>query len=252
MRVIRPAALTGIERRRSILAALSMLATGTLAAELTLLGGGLPSVGTGILAAVASVGLGVGIAWLLRVMRPNRTHRAALALADLLAPVFDDSYTLVLAPRLPVRDAARLDGLLVGPGGVRVLTVRDWEGRYRVRGRLWEFHAGGRRRWVRCRTNPSFDAVSLRDGLTRWLTDIDVTNLPIHPAVAFPWSRSKVVLEEPTEEIVTTDNAPWWAHSLGRVQRMDAPTCARITSAVLDAAEEPARAKAQTVTARSS
>ena len=251
MRVIRPAALTGADRRRSILVAFSMLAVGALAAELMLLVGRLPSVGTGILAGVAAIGLGVGSAWLLRVMRPSRTHRAPLALAELLAPTLDDSYTLLLAPRLPVRDVARLDGLLVGPGGVRTMTVRDWEGRYRVRGRLWEFDARGRRGWIRCRTNPSFDAVALRDGVTRWLAEIDVTNVPIRPTVAFPWSRSTVVLEEPDDEIVTTDNAPWWAHSLGRAQRMDAATCARITSAVLDAAEQPARAQRLDASARS-
>ena len=55
----------------------------------------------------------------------------------LLAPAFDDSYTLVLSPRLP-GVPADLAALLVGPAGVRALIARRWRGRYRVRGRGWE------------------------------------------------------------------------------------------------------------------
>ncbi|HUF06683.1 MAG TPA: hypothetical protein VMP86_04755, partial [Candidatus Binatia bacterium] len=152
--MIRPKALAA-GRHRPLLLALSMLAVGTLALELTLLGV-TTSGGTALMATTAALGLGVGAAWLVRVLRPNRTRRLTNALAALLSATFDDSYTLVVAPRLPVRHSDRLDGILVGPAGARVLTVRDWEGRYRVRGRAWEFD-GGRHGWVRCRTNPSFD-----------------------------------------------------------------------------------------------
>jgi len=44
---------------------------------------------------------------------------------------------------------------------------------------------------------------------------------------------------------VTTDNAPWWAQSIGRVQRLDAHRAARFLEAVVSAAEAEANAAAR-------
>jgi hypothetical protein len=236
MRVIRPSALDPTGRRRSMLLSLSMLATGVLAVLVTVISSPAPAA-TGAMAGAAALGLGVGSAWLVRVLRPNRTRALSAALIELLGPAFDDTYTLLVAPRLPVRDAARLDGVLVGPGGVRVITARDWEGRYRVHRRVWEFDARGRRGWIRCRTNPSFDAAKLTEGFIRWLGAQEFRDLPVRPAIAFPMARSRIVLEEPDEEIVTADNAPWWANSIGRVRRLDETLAGRVVQAVLDGAD---------------
>jgi hypothetical protein len=238
MRVIRPTALSAAARRRPLLLATTMVVTGLLALELTLLAP-TSTVGAAIGASTAAIALGIGAAWLVRILRPNRSRKLTGAMVNLLGDTFDDSYTLVVAPRLAIRDAARLDGILVGPAGVRVITIRDWVGRYRVRGRVWEFDTG-RKGWIRCRTNPSWDANSLFDGVTRWARDLGLPDLPIRPAVVFPRSHSQIVLEEPEDEIVTVDNAPWWANSIGRVKRMDAAEAARLVQALLDAAE-PAR-----------
>jgi hypothetical protein len=239
MRVIRPSALDPTGRRRSILLSLSMLAAGVIAGQLTLVETPAPAA-TGIMASAAALGLGVGSAWLMRAVRPSRTRELSAALIDVLSPAFDDTYTLLVAPRLPIRDAGRLDGVLVGPGGVRVITARNWEGRYRVRGRTWEFDAHGRRGWIKCRTNPSFDATSLTEGFSRWLTEQGFGELPIRPAIAFPLSRSRIVLEEPDDEVVTSDNAPWWANSIGRVRRLDEGQAGRLVGAVLEGAERAA------------
>lgn len=235
MRVIRPRSLSTREGRRSLLLALTMMATGLLAGTITLLGVAGPIL-TGVLAAVAALGLGVGCAWLARVMRPNRSREIAARLGDLLSPAFDDAYTLLLAPRLPIRDTERLDGILIGPGGVRIITARDWHGRYRVRGQTWEFEAG-RRGWIRCRTNPSFDAGGLASGFVRWAADRGFKDLPIHATLAFPLGHSRVVLEEPEIEVVTGDNAPWWANRIGRVRRLDEAVGIRLAAAVIDEAE---------------
>lgn len=250
MRVIRPAALSSDAPRRWLLLALSMLAIGVLATELVLIGTGATVAAIGVLASVAALGLGVGAAWLARVVSPNRMQSAAELLESLLAPVFDDSYTLVLSPRLPIRDSARLDGLLVGPAGVRAMTVRDWEGRYRVRGRQWEFHAGRARGWIRCRTNPSFDAVALGEGVGRWAIEAGVPHVPVRGAVAFPLKRSRIALEEPEDEIVTADNGPWWGNAIGRARRLDESTGAGFLAAVLDAADAPATESVLKATAR--
>lgn len=236
MRVIRPQALTVAGRRRPLLLALSMLAVGVLAVELTLVGP-ITASGAAVMAGAAALGLGVGAAWLVRVVRPDRARRVSDALTELLSATFDDTYTLVVAPGLPVRDRLRLDGILVGPGGVRVLTVRDWEGRYRVRGKVWEFDARGRRGWVRCRTNPSFDATALADGVVRWSRQAGIGDVPIRPVIVFPRRHSRIILEEPADEVVTTDNAPWWANTIGRVRRLDPATASHILDAVLDAAD---------------
>jgi hypothetical protein len=250
MRVIRPAALASHARRRALLLALSMLAIGVLATELVLIGTGATVAAIGLLASVAALGLGVGAAWLARVVSPNRMRSASELLESLLGPVFDDSYALVLSPLLPIRDAARLDGLLIGPAGVRALTVRDWEGHYRVRGRQWEFHAGRRRGWIRCRTNPSYDAVALGEGVGRWAVEAGLPHVPVRGAVAFPLKRSRILLEEPEDEIVTADNGPWWGNAIGRARRLDDPTGAMFLAAVLDAADAPTHEPAPTAAAR--
>jgi hypothetical protein len=238
MRLIRPASHLPGSRRRPLLLAGSMVAAGVLAIEVALLGA-TTETAAAILAATAAICLGVGAAWLVRALRPDRGRRIADAIAMLLDPAFDDSYTLVLAPRLPIRDAVRLDGVLIGPGGVRVLTARDWEGRYRVRQRIWEFDARGRRGWIRCRTNPSFDAIALVEGLVRWMRANGLPDVPVKPAIAFPLRHSRIVLEEPMDEVVTADNAPWWANTIGRVRRLDPATGARLLEGILDAAERP-------------
>jgi hypothetical protein len=236
MRVIRPKALSATARRRPMLLAVSMLVTGVLAIELTLLVSA-TTTGAAIGAGTAALALGIGVAWLVRILRPSRSRQLTGAMTALLGDTFDDSYALIVAPRLAIRDAGRLDGILVGPAGVRVLTVRDWVGRYRVRGRIWEFDTHGRKGWIRCRTNPSWDANSMCDGVVRWAREAGLPDMPIRAAVVFPRRHSRIVLEEPEDEIVTVDNAPWWANSIGRVRRMDASEAARLVEAVLDAAE---------------
>jgi hypothetical protein len=219
-----------------------MLAVGLLAIELAAVGVSSPA-GAALMGGTAAIGLGVGAAWLVRAVRPDRSRAMAEALTALLSDVFDDTYTLVVAPLLPVRDVARLDGILVGPGGIRVVTARDWEGRYRIRGRSWEFDARGRRGWIRCRTNPTFDSIALADGVVRWAREAGLPDVAIQPAVAFPRAHSRIVLEEPDGEVITTENAPWWANAIGRVRRVDPATSARVLEAVLDAAERAMAAR---------
>jgi len=197
-----------------------------------------------LLALSAALGLGVGSATAVRAFSTSRrrTRQRADDLARLLAPAFDDAYVLILSPRLPgVPD--ELAALLVGPAGVRAVLARRWRGRYRVRGRGWEFDTRSRAGWIPCLTNPSFEADKITEAVAAWAREsADGATLPIMPAIAFPRSYSKVVLEEPEIEVVTTDNAPWFAQRIGRVQRMDAPRVARFVEAVLDAAERPADA----------
>lgn len=236
MRVIRPEVLVRDPRRRPRQVALAMVGVGIVSIIFAFIGPASPT-RVGLLALTAAIGIGVGSAWLWRVLRPDRARQRADALIALLTPTFGDDYTLIVQPQLPVRDIGRLDGILVGPGGVRVLTVREWHGRYRVRGRTWEYDTHSYRGWIRCRTNPSSDAAALVFGVSRWADEIALPDIHTRAAIVFPHAHSRVVLEEPTEEVVTTDNAPWWANAFGRVRRLNEAAAARVVEAVLDAAE---------------
>jgi hypothetical protein len=189
--------------------------------------------------------MGIGGAYLLRALGRSAQGQTAAQLARLLGNAFDDNYALLVEPRLP-GVSTDLAGLLVGPGGVRALTLRDWDGRYRVRGRSWEYDARGRRGWIACRTNPSFEAEKLSQAVMRWavLADLD-EHLPVAAAIVFPRRHSRVILEEPDLEIVTTENAPWWAQRVGRVQRLDPPAVARVVAATLLASEQSSTATLQ-------
>lgn len=236
MRLIRPADATR-ERRWALALSLAMLLVGVVAVALMSLLPNDRASGVAVLGVAAALGFGVGLAWLIRALSANGRQRIGDDLARLLAPAFDDSYVLVLSPRLP-GVSGDLGGLLIGPAGVRALVARRWRGRYRVRGRGWEYDTRGSAGWIPCRTNPSFDAGGVADAVAAWArTALDEPAVPIVPAVAFPRSWSVIVLEEPDGEIVTADNAPWYAQSIGRLQRIDGPRVARFVQAVMDASD---------------
>jgi hypothetical protein len=251
VRLIHPILIRSM-RTNALAVALGMLVVGGTALALMSLMPANRIVPIALLGLSAALGLGVGSAMVWREARAGRRWRKEVGedIVRLLAPALDDSYTLVLAPRLP-GVPADLAALLVGPAGVRALVARRWRGRYRVRGRGWELDTRSRAGWIPTLTNPSFDADAVADAVTRWSrAAIDDASIAITPAVAFPRPYSSVVLEEPTGEIVTTDNAPWWAQSIGRVQRLDAHRAARFVEAVLSASEAEATAAARSAAPR--
>ncbi|HEY7462962.1 MAG TPA: hypothetical protein VH987_00805 [Candidatus Limnocylindria bacterium] len=236
MRLIRPADISP-RRRWALALALGMLLVGGVAVALM---GLLPDTGVNGIAALGIAGalaIGVGVGWLTRATSFGR-RREGDDLATLLSPAFDDSYVLILSPRLP--DVPKdLAALLIGPAGVRALIARRWRGRYRVRGRAWEYDTRSRSGWIPCRTNPSFEADAVADAVVTWTRSaVEDPGIRVVPAVAFPRKESVIVLEEPDGEIVTSDNAPWWAQRIGRVQRLDAQRAARLVSAVIDAGDQ--------------
>jgi hypothetical protein len=235
MRLIRPAPRRD-ERRAAVLMSLAMLTVGLVAIGLMALMPGDRMSGLAMLGIAAALGIGIGLAWLIRALS-SEPRQLDDDLVRLLAPAFDDTYVLILSPRLP-DVPSELAGLLVGPAGVRALLVRRWRGRYRVRGRRWEYDTKSRKGWIPCRTNPSFTGDAVAEAVARWArTAVDEPSLPIAPAVAFPRPWSVIILEEPESEVVTTDNAPWWAQSIGRVQKMDQHRVAHFVQGVVDAVE---------------
>lgn len=219
-----------------------MLAVGAIAAVLAIVAPARRPEASALLAVVAAIALGVGAGMLGQALR-SRRDGGAEDLVRLLGPTLDDAYLLLLRPRLPAVPAD-LEALLVGPPGVRAVVARRWQGHYRVRGTTWEFDARGKRGWIRCITNPTTESTDVRNRVIAWARAVvGDQNLPVEAAVAFPQRASRIVLEEPTVEIVTTDNAPWWANRFGRVQRMDAARVVAFAEAVVAASREHAERK---------
>lgn len=175
---------------------------------------------------------GRGLAGLLPSAHERAAREDARALERLLMPVLDDSYILILSPQIPGVDGA-LRGLLVGPGGVRALLVRRWFGHFRQRGRAWEYNARGRLGWIPCRTDPTLDGRLVVDQLSEWMRETLGTVLPLEATIAFPDRNSRIELtNDPAIEVVTRDNAPWWANSLKKARRMDERSAGRLLVAL--------------------
>jgi hypothetical protein len=247
MRLIRPAPQRS-ERRWAVALSLGMLLVGFTAILLMAMLPGERLTAVASLGIAAALGLGVGLAWLIRALA-EVPRPVGDDLARLLGAAFDDAYVLIVSPRLP-GVPSDLAALLVGPPGVRAIVARRWRGRYRVRGRGWEYDTKSPSGFIPCRTNPTFEGAAVADAVSRWAqgaTDDPV--LHVTPVVAFPQPSSVIVLEEPDGEIVTTDNAPWYAQRIGRVQRMDAARVGRFVQAVLDGTDAAMGVRAEPVAA---
>ncbi len=232
MRVIRLAERDASRRGPTVLAAL-MLLVGAVSAALAVTAPARRPEASALLAVVAALALGVGAGMLGHVLRVRRSG-APDDLVRLLSGALDDTYLLLVSPRLP-GVPGEVEALLVGPPGVRALIARRWHGRYRVRGNGWEFDARGRRGWIPCITNPSFEGTAARNAVATWARGAGHENLPIEPAVAFPDRHSRLILEEPESEVVTIDNVPWWANAMGRVQRLNAERVVAFAESVIAA-----------------
>lgn len=210
---------------------LVLVLAGLTAGVLVAVGFGAENGSLAALAAVAPLGLGIGGVLVARAVdRSSGPDWRDQELVRLLAPALDERWLLLLRPELPGVGPG-LGALLVGPPGVRVIVVRTWHGRYRLRGRRWEYDARARHGWISCRTDPGYEALQLRDAVARWAATRLEQQLPIEPLVAFPRRISRIVLEEPEVEVITPDNAPWWAQRIGRVQRLDATRVATLVRA---------------------
>jgi hypothetical protein len=238
MRVIRLAPKPATRRGAATLAAV-MLAVGAVAAVLAIVAPSRRDEASAALAIAAALGLGVGAGMLAQAFR-ERHDGGGEDLVRLLSPALDDSYLMLLRPRLP-GVPSDLEALLAGPPGIRALIARRWQGHYRVRINSWEFDTHGRRGWIACITNPSFEAGAVKSAVVSWARESTTElNPPIEAAVVFPSRQSRLVLEEPDLEVITAENAPWWANRIGRVQRMDAARVVAFAEAVMEASRKQA------------
>jgi hypothetical protein len=69
--------------------------------------------------------------------------------------------------------------------------------------------------------------------LTTWMRDNLGTTLPVEATIAFPDRHSRIELtNDPVTEVVTLDNAPWWANRLAKARRMDERSAGRLLEAL--------------------
>ena len=56
---------------------------------------------------------------------------------------------------------------------------------------------------------------------------------PVEATIAFPDRHSRIELtNDPVTEVVTLDNAPWWANRLAKARRMDERSAGRLLEAL--------------------
>jgi hypothetical protein len=71
------------------------------------------------------------------------------------------------------------------------------------------------------------------DQVSEWMRDVLGTVLPVEATIAFPDRKSQIELSNnPEIEVVTRDNAPWWANSLAKARRIDERSAGRLLLAL--------------------
>lgn len=98
-------------------------------------------------------------------------------LPELFAPLVERGYLHMSDRALPDSDA-NIDALLIGPAGVIVVDIKNWDGKLEVSGR--DFHQNGRRRNSEVE-NMRRQAVAIAGILDRLGDD----RPPVHPAICF-------------------------------------------------------------------
>lgn len=136
---------------------------------------------------MALLGIGVltasgGVLLAVRAVLQRTDNDLAMLTARQLAPYLDDRYTFIR--NVSRRGLGYIDGLLVGPAGIVVFRVVDFEGAYLNEAGKW-LTADGQGGWKPSRVNPTADAVADMKSLKTYLGLRDFTDLPIFGFVVF-------------------------------------------------------------------
>lgn len=147
------------------------------------------------LTALAFLGLGVtsferGVNYVLGERGENKV-------AQSLGTVLDDRYTLIRNLVLP-DEKTDIDGVLVGPFGILVLEVKNFNSRdiYKCEGNRWFYRKPGQR-YRTMKKSPTKQAQLNRDRLHRYLGQHDLRGIPVHALVVISNPEAKVIPEKP-------------------------------------------------------
>jgi len=174
-----------------------------------------PSGATGLLIAVAIGALVIWLSGTLLDRTLNRLEQEIKAyrkgqegeeqVLEAMRQTLDGNWTLFRNLRLPGRNKADIDLMLVSPPGVWVLEVKALAGEYRNIGEHWEWRAGNR--WEPLKKSPSRQAQDnavrlanfLRaDGIRQW----------VNPAVVWAEPESRIEVANPMVPVWTLERLP--------------------------------------------
>jgi hypothetical protein len=123
---------------------------------------------------------------------------------------------------LPGRNKGDLDLVLVGPPGVWVLEVKNFRGRYRNVGEIWEYKQG--KYWKVTIKSPSRQALNNAIRLGNFL-NADNINVFVTPAVVWANQESPLTIENPSVAVWQYDRLPdelgniWQVEKIATVER---------------------------------
>jgi hypothetical protein len=111
-----------------------------------------------------------------------------------IVQALDGNWHLFCNIQLPDRNKGDLDLVLVGPPGVWVLEVKNYNGKYRNIGEAWQYEQG--KNWKNLRKNPSRQALNNAYRLKNFLK-ADRVNVFVNGAIVWANEESSLSVENP-------------------------------------------------------
>ncbi len=142
--------------------------------------------------------LGLGLTSFERGVNYILGERGENDVAQSLGTVLDDRYTLIRNLVLP-GEKTDIDGVLVGPFGVLVLEVKNFNSRdiYECEGDRWFYRKPGQRDRAPMEKSPTKQAQSNRDRLRRYLVKHDLRGIPVNALVVISNPKAEVRFKKP-------------------------------------------------------
>lgn len=152
---------------------------------------------------LGGVGLGLlGMGLAIRALTWKTDNDLAMMTAERLAPHLDDNYTFIR--NINRRNLGYIDAMLVGPPGVLVLRIVDWEGTYLNEGARW-LKQDRQGDWKPIfpigsvdMFNPTREVIEDIQSLKKYLGERDIFDVPIFGAVVFtrPDPQAQIILKD--------------------------------------------------------
>lgn len=134
----------------------------------------------------------------------------------------DSNWTLFRNVSLPGRNKGDLDIVLVGPPGVWVLEVKNFQGKYRNIGETWEYRHG--KNWKAAAANPSRQANNNSLHPKNFLIAENIKTF-VNPAVVWANEESRLDVENPSVAVWLYNRLPdelgniWQGEKLSETER---------------------------------
>jgi hypothetical protein len=139
----------------------------------------------------------------------------------------DDKWSLYRNMSLPGRKKSDLDLILVGPPGVWVLEVKNFDGEYKNTGEGWEFRAGNI--WKSLKKSPSRQAQNNTLALSNFLKADGITQF-VKPVVVWANEGSPLTVENPMVAVWQYNRLPEELGNIWQNQPMEQTQQKRIES----------------------